>query len=98
MRGQIRGLVPTSNIGRLAGNEVGMSRNCGFRAVPAGTIWRSALVLMTICSTIVACNAQDSTANQQQLVSYAPREPGSLLTPTNELSFRMLSVDPDARL
>jgi len=41
------------------------------------------------------CDRQDSTAASQ--TSYAPREPGSDISPTNELSFQLIANDGPTR-
>jgi hypothetical protein len=60
-------------------------------------VWKSGLAFAALFFPLAGCADQDHGSNQQA-ISYAPREPGSLIAPTNDLSFRMLAVDPAARL
>lgn len=43
------------------------------------------------------CHERRISDDQEQIVSYAPRSPGSVAAPTHETSFRLIAVDGPTR-
>ena len=58
---------------------------------------KTAAVLAATSALVSSCDDQ-RRSEQDQIVSYASHEPGSVRRPTNEASFRLLGAEGPARL
>jgi len=64
------------------------------RFVVACNLVMTALVALST----VGCGRQKSDDSEQRQVSYYPREPGSVASPTHETSFQLMAADGPTRL